>query len=66
MILKEIHGDPKDFCYLLQKLRGDREVFSANLEKRGKLTSFLVRNLCCRDIIQYLTFNAFSIKAMLA
>ena len=66
MILKEMNGDPKDFCYLLHKLRGDREVFFSNLEKKGKLTSFLVRNLCCRDIIQYLTFNAFSSKAMLA
>ena len=61
-----MNGDPKDFCNLLQKLSGDREVFFSNLEQRWKLTLFLVRNLCCRDIIQYLTFNAFSSKAMLA
>ena len=34
MILKEINGDPKDFCNLLQKLGGDREVYFSNLEKR--------------------------------
>ena len=40
MILKEINGDPKDFCYLLHILRGDREVFFSNLEKKGR-TNFI-------------------------